>query len=100
MDRLPGILDRGRFFSQESDPTDDREELPVNAPKVCPNCGTESIEPTLLWATMSVSFDGMPCTISGLHAYRCTNSHFFIVLGNQAALQKSDSKALASRIFV
>jgi hypothetical protein len=60
----------------------------MNPPRVCPNCGTESIEPTFLNATVSVTFDGMPCTISGLHAYRCDNGHFFIVIGNEARLGK------------
>jgi hypothetical protein len=64
----------------------------MNAPKMCPSCGTESIEPTFQYATLAVSFDRMHCTISGLHAYRCNENHFFIVIGGQADLEKSDAE--------
>ena len=65
------------------------EVLFMNAPKLCPHCGTESIEPTFLYATLSVSFDGMHATISGLHAYRCLNTHFFIIFGDQKGEEES-----------
>jgi hypothetical protein len=64
----------------------------MSAPSICPHCGTESIEPTFQYATLSVPFDGIPCTISGLHAYRCNNAHYFIVFGSQAALGEAGAQ--------
>jgi hypothetical protein len=72
----------------------------MNAPRSCPSCGTESIEPTFLYATLAISFDRMHCTISGLHAYRCDKSHFFIVIGDQADLTKSDEEPRGSSLFL
>jgi hypothetical protein len=72
----------------------------MKAPRVCPNCGTELIEPTFLYATLSVSFDRMQCTISGLHAYRCDNAHFFIVFSGRENLEKPDAKLQGSSTFV
>ena len=42
----------------------------------------------------------MPCTISGLHAYRCNNAHFFIVFGNQGTLKKSEPNERGSSLFL
>jgi hypothetical protein len=72
----------------------------MSAPRVCPYCGTESIEPTFLYATLAVSFDGMQCTISGLHAYRCDNTHFFIIFGDQTSVEELDGESRASSVFV
>ena len=72
----------------------------MNAPRMCPHCGTEAIQPTFVYATMSVSFDGMPCQVSGLHAYRCDNAHFFLVFGNQKDIQEPDSGAKGSSLFL
>ena len=78
----------------------DREELSMNGPRVCPTCGTDSIEPTFQYATLSVSFGSMPCTISGLHAYRCNNAHFFIVFGNQGTPKESEPNERGSSLFL
>jgi hypothetical protein len=72
----------------------------MNAPRMCPHCGTELIQPTFVYATMSVSFDGMPCEVSGLHAYRCDNAHFFLVFDEQRVLEQSDVGANGSSIFL
>jgi hypothetical protein len=72
----------------------------VNAPRMCPNCGTELIEPTFIYATMYVSFDGMPCEVSSLHAYRCDNAHSFLVFGNQKEIEETGSGAKGSSIFL
>src|ERR1035441_10421725 len=69
----------GRDLGRKSDPTKVSKEPTMNSPRMCPHCGTELIEPTFVYATMSVSFDGMPCQVSGLHAYRCDKAHFFLV---------------------
>jgi hypothetical protein len=72
----------------------------MSAPRMCPHCGTESIVPTFLYATLAVSFDGMQCTISGLHAYRCDNTHFFIIFGDQKGVEESVGETQASSIFL
>ena len=71
----------------------------MEAPRVCPQCGTESIEPTFQYATLSVSFDQMQCNISGLNAYRCDNAHYFIVIGGSEKLEKSDANREGSSFF-
>ena len=70
------------------------------APKMCPQCGTESIEPTFQYATLAVAFDRMQCTISDLNAYRCDNAHYFIVIGGSAKLEKSDANRKGSSMFL
>jgi hypothetical protein len=65
----------------------------MDAPTMCPHCGSESIQPVFLYATLSVSFDRMHSTISGLHAYRCDNTHFFIVFGARKDIEESDGEA-------
>jgi hypothetical protein len=67
---------------------------------MCPTCGNESIELTFLYATLSVLFDGMPCTISGLNAYRCDDAHFFIVLSSRGSLEKSEANRKGPSIFL
>jgi hypothetical protein len=71
----------------------------MNAPKMCPSCGTESIEPTFLYATLAISFDQMQCNISGLHAYRCDNAHFFILIGGEADVEKPYAEPKGSSLF-
>lgn len=72
----------------------------MSAPSVCPHCGTESIEPTFQYATLSVAFEGIPGTISGLHAYRCSNAHYFIVFGSQAASGQAKPNAGGWSMFL
>ena len=72
----------------------------MNPPRMCPNCGTEAIQPTFLYATLSVSFDSMQCNISGLHAFRCDKAHFFLVFDEQRDLEQSDVGANGSSIFL
>jgi hypothetical protein len=72
----------------------------MNPPRMCPNCGTEAIQPTFLYATLSVSFDSMQCNISGLHAFRCDKAHFFLVFGDQKAIEEPDSEAKGSSLFL
>lgn len=70
------------------------------AAKLCPICGTESIVPTSHSARFSVSFDYLQCTISGLRGYHCDNSHFFIVLGGRASLERPDISEPGVDLFV
>jgi len=72
----------------------------MTAPKMCPHCGTESIEPTFLYATLSVSFERMQARISGLHAYRCDNTHFFIVFGDQKDGEEPDEDIRGSSLVM
>jgi hypothetical protein len=71
----------------------------MNTPRSCPSCGTESIEPTFLYATLAVSFDRIHCTISGLHAYRCDKAHFFILIGDEADVEKPYAEPKGSNLF-
>ena len=89
----------GRFHP-ESDPTNVFEEPTMNPPRMCPNCGTEAIQPTFLYATLSVSFDRMQCNLSGLHAFRCDNFHIFLVFGDQKDVEKSNAEPRGSSIFL
>ena len=52
----------------------------MNAPRVCPICGMESIEPLALDPQLSLSFGGQRLAGSDLVAYRCDVGHLFIVL--------------------
>ncbi len=72
----------------------------MDVPRVCPHCGTESIEPTFLYATLSVSFDQINCTIPGLQAYRCDNAHFFMIFGNQKDAAESAGESQGPRTFM
>ena len=51
----------------------------MNAPRMCPICGTGSIEPIVLDAQSSVSSSGQPVTVPDLDAYRCGVGHLFII---------------------
>lgn len=70
------------------------------APKMCPVCGSESIETTFPYATLSVSFDGMQCNISGVQAYFCGDSHFFLVVGEKAALERPEENSRGASLFL
>ena len=70
------------------------------APKLCPVCGTESIAPTTHSARFSVSFDYLQCTISGLRAYHCDNSHLFIVVGGRASLHTPEVRRTGASSLV
>ena len=52
----------------------------MNAPRVCPICGMESIEPLALDPQLSLSFGGQRLTGPDLVVHRCDVGHLFIVL--------------------
>jgi hypothetical protein len=72
------------------------EGLLMTAPKLCPHCGTHSIKPTFLYATLSLSFDRINSKISGVHAYCCDTGHFFIVFGAEKDVEEPDGEARGS----
>jgi hypothetical protein len=73
--KLVGNTGWGRPLGRESDPRNVSEESLVNAPRMGPHCGTESIKPAFLHATPSLSFGRMHCTLSGFHAHGRNNAH-------------------------
>ena len=60
------------------------------SPKLCPICGSGSIEPTFHSTKFSVAFDQVQCAISGLRAYHCSDSHLFIVVGGKSAIERHE----------
>lgn len=71
----------------------------MNAPRLCPICGTESIDSKFLNATLSVSFEATRCTIHGVRAYYCANSHFFVVIGGKAMLDRPEIDTRAAQLL-
>ena len=69
----------------------------MNTPRLCLICGTDSISPKFQDATLSVSFKAKQCTIQGVRAYFCENSHFFVVIGGKAMLDKRETNIRGAR---
>ncbi len=72
----------------------------MNAPTMCPNCGIDSISPTFLPGLLSVWLDGELRTTSDLHAYRCNNSHIFLVFDGQRDVEEADRVTQGAGIFL
>jgi hypothetical protein len=74
--------------------------LSMNAPRMCPICGMESIEPIVLDAQLSVSSIGQPLTVPDLDAYRCDVGHLFIVPIGQRVREDSAEDHPACSMFL
>ena len=72
----------------------------MKTPRMCPICGTESIEPVVLDALLAVSFSGQPLSIPDLDAYRCGNGHLFVVPLGQRMPEHSDEHHPACSMFL
>ena len=72
----------------------------MNAPKMCPNCGTELVYSMFLVASLSAWYNGKLRTITDLHAYRCDTSHIFLVFGDQKELEESGGEFKGPSIFL
>jgi hypothetical protein len=72
----------------------------MTLPKMCPQCGTKLVDPMFLYASLSAWFAGKLRTTSDLHAYRCDNSHIFLVFGDQNEFDETAGETRGSSIFV
>ena len=71
----------------------------MTLPKMCPQCGTKLVDPMFLYASLSAWFAGKLRTTIDLHAYRCDNSHIFLVFGDQNELEETAAEARRSSVF-
>jgi hypothetical protein len=72
----------------------------MNAPRMCPNCGTELVYPLSLYSCLSAWFAGKLRTTTDLHVYRCDNSHLFVVFDDQKGFEESDAILKGSHPFL
>jgi hypothetical protein len=71
----------------------------MNVPKMCPHCGTKLVDPMFLYASLSAWFAGKLRTTTALHAYRCDNSHIFLVFDEQKEFEGTVEEARRSSVL-
>ena len=71
----------------------------MNVPKMCPHCGTKLLDPMFLYTSLSAWHAGELRTTTALHAFRCDNSHIFLVFDDQKEWEETAANARRSSGF-